>query len=203
VIGNGLDENLWWSPPALDRPDGPALRLLYMGTATHAADLDAILAALAQLADRFPGRVAIDVIGVTAGALPSGFHRVDPPLVATQAYPAFVNWLSARNDWHLGLAPLADTAFNRGKSGIKAMDYAALGLPTVASDIGIYDGVVRAGESGLLVENTEIAWFEALSGLLRDPARRQRMAQAARADFKSRFTLGAQALARRRALLGT
>ena len=37
--------------------------------------------------------------------------------------------------WHIGLAPLLDTAFNRSKSPIKAMDYAAIGLATLASDM--------------------------------------------------------------------
>jgi hypothetical protein len=48
VIGNGLDENLWWPPPP-DRPAALPLRLLYMGTSTHAADLATILPVLQRL----------------------------------------------------------------------------------------------------------------------------------------------------------
>jgi len=201
VIGNGLDENLWWPPPALDRPTELPARLLYMGTGTHAADLEMILAALQRLRAAFGGRVAIDVIGITPRDLPDGLNRIDPPHVATHSYPAFVNWLSTQNAWQIGLAPLLDTTFNRGKSAIKAMDYAALGMPCVASDIGVYDAAIRHGGNGLLVANTEAAWFAALAGLLRDPARRLGMARQAWQDFQDRFSLIAQAAARRRALL--
>lgn len=202
IMPNGLDDRLWWPPPALDRPISGPLRLLYMGTGTHAADLALILPALERLQTAFGARVAIDIIGVTPFELPGWLNRIAVPNVATRGYPAFVNWLSQENKWHIGLAPLADTIFNRGKSAIKAMDYAALGLPTVGSDIGVYDSVINHGGNGLLVANREVDWFAALAGLVRDPGRRRNMALQARATFNARFTLAAQAAARRLALLG-
>ena len=59
------------------------------------------------------------------------------------------------------------------------MDYAALGLPTVASDIGVYDGVVRDGLNGLLLPNTDMGWFAGLARLIRDPSQRALMAKQA------------------------
>ena len=139
---------------------------------------------------------------MTSGSLPPGVQRVEPPPAASASYPAFINWLSREHRWHIGLAPLTDTHFNRSKSAIKAMDYAALGLPTVASDTGPYAGVVRDGVNGLLAANTETAWFNALAGLLRDPVRRARLAEGARASFTQEFALTAQAATRRAILLG-
>lgn len=202
MMPNGLDERLWWPPPALDRPMKWPLRLLYMGTSTHAADLALILPALERLHATFGDRVAVDIIGVTPFELPAWLNRIDLPRIAMHSYPAFVNWLSQENKWHIGLAPLADTMFNRGKSAIKAMDYAALGLPTVGSDIGVYDGAINHEVNGLLVANRDVDWFAALAGLVRNPGQRLNMARQARAIFNARFTLAAQAGERQRILLG-
>ena len=202
VVENGLDERLWWPPAAADRALNGPLRLLCMGTATHGADLALILPTLTRLQTEFGARVAIDIIGITSADLPPGLQRIDPPSAATHSYPAFINWLSQHDTWHLGLAPLADTPFNQGKSAIKAMDYAGLGIPTIASDIGVYNAAITDGINGMLVANTETAWFAALAGLLRDPNRRQQMAVAARSAFQERFSLAAQATTRKHALTG-
>jgi len=199
VIPNGLDERIWWPAPANLPPRQP-IRLLLMGTATHGPDFAMVAPALERLAAMFGPRISIEMIGMTMGAVPSCVGRVHPPASAA-SYPAFVNWLSQENRWHIGLAPLADTPFNRAKSAIKAMDYAALGIPTVASAIGVYDGAVRDGESGLLVANTEAAWVTAVAGLIRDPARREHLAAGARQAFAERFSLASQAAARRKILL--
>lgn len=200
ILPNALDERLWWPPATLDRPHTGPLRLLYMGTGTHAPDLDMIIPALDRLQATFGSRIAIDIIGITRADLPTGINRVVPPYLATRSYPAFVNWLSLENKWHIGLAPLVDTAFNRAKSAIKAMDYAALGLPTVASDIGVYDGVVRDGLNGLLLPNTDMGWFAGLARLIRDPSQRALMAKQAYERFLARFTLASQATMRRKML---
>lgn len=200
VIPNALDERIWW-PPVNAAPPRATTRLLVMGTATHAADLGMIMPVLRRMHDTFGERIAIEVIGTTPDAVPPWMQRIEPPQNMF-TYPAFVDWFSRQGRWDIGLAPLQDTPFNRAKSAIKAMDYAGIGLPTIASDIGVYTGTIIDGETGLLVPNTEPAWFAAIAGLVRDPARRARMSAAAHATFTARFTLSSQASGRRQALLG-
>lgn len=197
IVPNGIDERLWWIPRAIEQPLGGPIRFLCMGTGTHDADLALILPALERLQATFSDRVAIDIVGVTPFALPAWLNRINPPHHATRSYPAFVNWLSLNNIWHIGLAPLMDTQFNRSKSAIKAMDYAALGLPTVASKIDVYDSVIRHGENGLLVMNTDSEWFSVLAALVRNPRQRQLLAASARASYDTTFTLASQAAVRR------
>jgi hypothetical protein len=79
-------------------------------------------------------------------------------------------------DFDVGLVPLADIPFNRGRSNVKAREYAAAGVPWLASPVGSYEGLGEE-EGGRLVEDGE--WFEALDGLIR--ARRDRAKQAKRA----------------------
>lgn len=196
VIANGLDERLWADPPVAMRPSSAVTRILYMGTATHDADLAVVMPALARLHATFAERVRIDLIGVTAsGDLPGWINRIAPPLSARAGYPGFVEWIT-RQGWDIGIAPLADTGFNRCKSPIKALDYAALGLAVLGSDVPAY-----RGSPAELVENTEAAWFAALARLVRDPCRRLAQARAARENFLQNFTLAAQQEARRGAVL--
>jgi glycosyltransferase involved in cell wall biosynthesis len=170
------------------------VRILFMGTATHDADLALVEPALARLHQAFPGRVRFEMIGVsTRRDLPEWVHRVPLAVSGNLSYPGFVNWTAQQPAWDIGIAPLADTPFNRGKSSIKAMDYAALGLAVVASDIAAYADTLADGVNGLLVANTGSAWFDALSRLVRDPALRLGLARGARAAFAERWTLAAQA----------
>jgi glycosyltransferase involved in cell wall biosynthesis len=118
------------------------------------------------------------------------------------SYPGFVQWLtSALPGWHIGLAPLLDTPFNRAKSAIKVMDYAALGLGVVASDVAVYRGSVASGPAGQLVANDARAWYAALSWLIRNRALRLAMAAEARPAFLATSSLAVQAEARRKAWL--
>ena len=57
------------------------------------------------------------------------------------------------------MAPLADTAFNRCKSSIKTLDYAAIGAAVLASELDVYRGSVADGPGGMLVPNRAEAWY--------------------------------------------
>jgi glycosyltransferase involved in cell wall biosynthesis len=81
--------------------------------------------------------------------------------------------------WDVAIAPLADDAFTRGKSDLKYLDYGALGIPGVFSDVGAYRGTVRHRETGLLAANESEAWAEALEEIVNDGALRARLAAAA------------------------
>lgn len=82
-------------------------------------------------------------------------------------------------DFDVGIAPLADTVFNRSKSGIKAIEYQALGIPVVASDTPAYRGVVLDGVTGYLVRH-EHEWDRRLRELVRDIDMRAEMGAKAR-----------------------
>ena len=202
VVPNGLDERLWLPPTPRPVARGP-VRLLCMGTATHDGDFALVMPALDRLAAQFGDRVEIDVLGVTArGDLPRWARRPTLTVNGAASYPGFVNWITGQPAWDIGIMPLADTPFNRCKSSIKTLDYAALGLAMLASDLAPYRGSLADGAGGLLVANNETAWFAALSRLIRDPPMRAQLAAGAHAAFAATGTLEAQAAARRAAWLG-
>ncbi len=80
----------------------------------------------------------------------------------------------------VGLAPLADDLWTRGKAGYRCIQYAAAGLPTVATPVGGQREVVRNGETGVWAGDPD-AWFAALDRLCADLALRRRFGSAARA----------------------
>lgn len=82
-------------------------------------------------------------------------------------------------DFDIGIAPLADMAFNRSKSHIKALEYAALGIPVIASDVEPYRDFVVDGVTGWLVRH-EHEWGKRLYELSHDAAMRNEMGAAAK-----------------------
>lgn len=82
-------------------------------------------------------------------------------------------------DFDIGLAPLEDTIFTRSKSYIKALEYSALGIPVIASDVGPYREFVDDGVTGFLVRR-ESEWIDRIRLLVEDADLRERMGAAAR-----------------------
>lgn len=88
----------------------------------------------------------------------------------------------------VGIMPLMDGPFERGKCGYKLIQYMACGLPVVASPVGVNAEIVEHGVNGFLA-NTPQEWEYALTTLLTDPALRQRMGQAGRRKIEEQYSL--------------
>lgn len=90
----------------------------------------------------------------------------------------------------IGVYPLPIDDWVTGKSGLKAIQYMAFGIPPVATDAGINPRLIRHGENGLLVRS-EDEWVEALERLIADPALRRRIGEAARRDAVEKYSVRA------------
>ena len=78
----------------------------------------------------------------------------------------------------IGLAPLPDNRYTRGKCGFKILQYAAAGLPSVASPVGVNAEHVQHGVTGFHAAS-HADWVEKLTQLIEDTPLRTRMGQAA------------------------
>ena len=96
--------------------------------------------------------------------------------------------VSRIQDMDIGVMPLTDTPWARGKCGYKLIQYMACGLPVVASPVGVSRQIVEHGVNGFLAA-TANEWRDALTALLRDPALRQKMGQAGRRKVQARYSL--------------
>jgi L-malate glycosyltransferase len=90
----------------------------------------------------------------------------------------------------VGVYPLPIDDWVLGKSGLKAIQYMAFALPCVATEVGTTPMLIRNGDNGLLVK-TEAEWEAALEQLIRDPALRRRLGEAARKDAVANYSLAA------------
>lgn len=133
VVPNALDPGIWTpGDPVQDDVPADEHRVLYMGTLTHASDLELLRDVFTGLTASDGQPVRLEVIGVTDEAPADWYRRVEVP---DGHYPAFARWLvDHRTRWRAGVAPLRDEEFNRAKSDLKAIEYTALGLPAVVSD---------------------------------------------------------------------
>lgn len=91
---------------------------------------------------------------------------------------------------HIGLAPLPDDPWTRGKCGLKTLQYMAAGLPVVASASGVHPEMIENDRTGLLVDTPE-EWIEALVRLSSNDALRQMMGQNGRMRVIEHYSLEA------------
>lgn len=87
----------------------------------------------------------------------------------------------------VGIMPLPDEPFERGKCGFKLVQYMACGLPTVASPVGVNVDIVEHGLTGFLADTAE-EWRAALLRLAGDPALRATMGRAGRGRFEAGYS---------------
>lgn len=120
------------------------------------------------------------LVGASAAALPGVPHEAWKWAEATEA--------GALAAFHVGIMPLADTAWERGKCGFKIIQYMAAGRPVVASPVGVNVDIVREGVTGFLAADAD-AWRRSLACLRDDPALRRAMGAAGRARAEARYSL--------------
>ena len=90
-------------------------------------------------------------------------------------------------DIDIGVMPLPDAPWERGKCGLKILQYMALGLPAVASPVGVNTEIVAHGRNGLLA-STPGEWLEALAGLLSDETLRRALGSAGRQTVEDGYS---------------
>jgi glycosyltransferase involved in cell wall biosynthesis len=96
------------------------------------------------------------------------------------------------NTCDVGVYPLADDEWSKGKCGFKAIEFMACGVPVVASAVGVNRDIIRDGVNGFLA-STDDEWVEKLQRLLADADLRRRFGEAGRLTIEQRYSLGVHA----------
>jgi len=91
-------------------------------------------------------------------------------------------------DIDIGLYPLLSNEFNRYKCGFKALEYMAMQIPVVSSDVAGNRDIIQHGVDGFLV-NTKEEWVSVLKQLIDDADRRLRMGKAGRERVKESYNI--------------
>ena len=88
----------------------------------------------------------------------------------------------------IGLAPLSDGPWERGKCGLKAIQYMAIGLPVLAANVGVLPTIVRHGETGFIYKDGA-EFLRYARQLAEDPELRRRMSAAGRARVAKCYSI--------------
>lgn len=88
----------------------------------------------------------------------------------------------------VGIMPLPDAPWERGKCGFKLIQYMACGIPVIASPVGVNRAIVEHGVNGFLAETAE-EWLEAINILTTSPELRLKMGRAGRKKVEEEYSL--------------
>jgi len=105
----------------------------------------------------------------------------------------FERWTLGRSvdairELDVGLMPLTDTPWNRGKCGFKSIEYMALTIPPVGSPVGMLSSLIDHGRNGLLATDQD-AWRRCLDDLIDSVEKRTRMGIQARETVRERYSV--------------
>ncbi|RID99989.1 glycosyltransferase family 4 protein [Simplicispira hankyongi] len=153
-------------------------RIVWIGSPSTVQYLQLLREPLRQLAMSQP--FALRVIGGGAVDMPGVQVEVLPWTEATEVENISI--------CQVGVMPLLDSLWERGKCGYKLIQYMACGLPVVASNVGVNPEIVRNGENGYLASTPE-DWVSALAQLLQSPSLRAQMGAAGRRRVEDEYCI--------------
>lgn len=163
---------------SVTRPPDMPFTIGWIGSPSTAKYLQAIARALAEVCAG--GQARVRLIGSGSLELPGVPVEVLPWDEATE--------VSNMQQFDVGIMPLPDQPWERGKCGFKLIQYMACGLPVVASPVGVNTEIIEHGANGFLA-NTIDEWVQAMRTLMLDTALRQRMGQAGRGKVEENYSV--------------
>ncbi len=88
----------------------------------------------------------------------------------------------------IGIMPLPDDEYSRGKCGFKLLQYMALGIPSIASPVGVNQEIIQNGANGFLASSNE-DWFDNLSLLIENKEMRYALGMNGRKTVENHYSL--------------
>ena len=181
VIPTPVDTERILPEPSSRDPASSKTVIGWLGVPGGLIYFDLIAEALQRLAKRYP--LVLRIVSRLNG------RHFSVPGVTME----YVDWDYAcerrdLNAFDIGIAPMADDHWAKGKCSLKLLQYMAAGLPTVSSRSGMNQEVVEDGVDGFLAEGTG-EWFEKLSRLIGDIPLRKKMGEKARLKVVDHYSL--------------
>lgn len=95
------------------------------------------------------------------------------------------------SDIDIGIMPLPNDEWAKGKCGFKGLQYMAMEVPAVLSPVGVNMEIIRHGENGFLA-SAEEEWESVLSLLIENPSLRREIGKSARKDIEQKYSVNSQ-----------
>ncbi|GAA3786523.1 glycosyltransferase family 4 protein [Qipengyuania pelagi] len=179
VVPTVVDTDIF--KPSIEGSDNRPLTVGWIGSPSTWRYVEPLLPTLLPALSRLHARFRV----VGAGPAAKGIAGIDA-----------VEW-SESNEvadlqaMDIGLMPVPDEPWARGKCGYKLIQYMACGVPGIASPVGVNRDIIDHGVDGLFAR-TEAEWTHALDQLAHDSALRQRMGEKGRAKVMNHYSLQSQ-----------
>jgi len=180
IIPTTIDTDKY-KPLAYDRKSRPIV-IGWTGSYSTVQHLDTLRETLKKLAGQTTFRLR--VIGTPS-------YQIEG--IDVEAMPWCANTeLEDLSKIDIGIMPLPDDNWSKGKCGLKALQFMALGIPTVCSPVGVNTDIIQDNENGMLAASEE-EWIKKLSMLLESPERREQLGRAGRRTVEQKYSAVSQA----------
>jgi glycosyltransferase involved in cell wall biosynthesis len=170
-------------PERLPPEDGRPVRLGWIGSHSTAPYLLRLAPVLGRLAQRYP--IELLVVGAGRDISIPGVSTINKPWSLSTEVDDF-------RSLDIGLYPLENGVWERGKTSFKTIQYMAVGVPGVISRVGAACDIVKEGENGLLADG-EDEWIAKLSRLIEEPALRRELGANGRLTAERDFSVRSNA----------
>lgn len=179
VMPNSIDFSEWDN---LERKKGNRIRIGWIGGGTHGPDLESVAPVIEEILKKYE-----DVWFYCIHGVPQVFKEMQKVYwtrkwATINLYPKFM----ASYKFDIGIAPLIDNNFNRGKSNLRWLEYSALKIPTVASPLPDFTRVIENNKNGCIA-NTDEEWFRHLDNLIVDEKLRRDIGNSAYKTIRKEF----------------
>lgn len=165
VMPNSMDLNEWDCDKKKGKSD--RIRIGWIGGGTHGPDLEMVQPVIEEITKAYKNVWFYCIHGV-----PNCYKKM-PKVYWTHKwatinlYPRFLSSFK----FDIGIAPLIDNNFNRGKSNLRWLEYSAQKIPTVASPLPDFTRVIKNGSNGYIANSIQ-DWKDSLKELIEDETKR-------------------------------
>ncbi len=168
--------------PAESRPEKNYVRIGWTGSSTTLKHFRLLIPVLQKLKKRYGEKLKVRVIADA---------KVEDERLEIENVP----WTSQDeverlNEIDIGVMPLPDDEWSRGKCGFKGLQYMSVGMPAVMSPVGVNTEIINHGENGFLAANNQ-EWEQILKQLIDDAVLRKQIGLAGRETIKTKYSIEA------------
>jgi glycosyltransferase involved in cell wall biosynthesis len=175
IIPSTIDTEKYRVPERKEKP-APVV-IGWTGSYSTVQHLDTLRGALKKLAEKESFRLR--VIGTPV-------YECPPVDVEARSWRAETETEDLR-DVDIGVMPLPEDRWSKGKCGMKALQFMAMGIPTICSPVGVNTDIVQDDQNGFLA-GTQDEWVEKLTRLVRSAELRQRLGHAGRVTVEEKYS---------------
>ncbi|MES2566244.1 MAG: glycosyltransferase family 4 protein [Bacteroidota bacterium] len=154
----------------------------WSGSISTIKHFELVIPALKEIQKKYPGKTEIHVVG-------QGSYSHPQIEIISKNWSAETE-VDDLNYFDIGIMPLPDDEWVKGKCGLKGLSYMACGVATIMSNVGVNSEIITHGENGFLA-STELEWVDYLSQLIENADLRHKMGKAGRETVVKNYSVNA------------